>query len=864
MPKTTKITQRKWIKGVVAASTDFAQPQGSFPRGSNIVYTRRGGLKTCDGSAIISAYNGSVQPPSADFGLFTDIFLYQPIGADNQYFGLLKDFQTHIGPPTAVTAADGGAGNLPASSFFIWVVTAVDGAGGETIASTGSNAGVPLVLAANHQADLSWTAPVVSLGIANLPVGYNVYRSSTFVTAFKLVNPTPISGLSYTDNVADADLIDQQPPGADSTQVTRFLALPGGSYDYTDTVKIFPADPPANIDGTAGGGGGGAGGGHSSNKSPTPAGGTAGGLSPLPLIVQFNNLMVLLLGNGITPYVSDGTTAGTTAITNSFVATYPARQNSTAYGAGDMITVTVGSAQLFKAIQGGTSASSAPTFTSVLNKTVADGSVIWQNIGPVQGSNAPPGAAHGIVYAGSLWIGNTSPTQTSDNQDGPSALKMSDLNNPNSWNPLNLAFLDRDDGTQITGMATFTIAESGIPPTGSLVVFKDRSTFQINGVFGASNFSIQRAQTDLGCMAPRSIQFVPGFGIVRYTHLGFAVFDGTRDRLLSEEIRPYLFGGQSDIAQVDQNYLWFSKAAQVADPPMYVCAMPTTQQSFLPFTGVTVASGAVASCTIPPGSYYCKVAKTRSDGSVFLSQEFGPIVIDSTHGFLVTTPVPSGGDTGLTIYYGLTPGGEDTFVNFPVSPTTHFITTPGLAGTPTSGGGQLTRLFCYDLVLKAWTIIDLPFPISVLRQFKIIGSIPITVMAGFADGATRRWQMGDANWDAGATNNGAPDLLVRAFVRTPEVFGKAASDRVYFSKLAIRGVGDPASLLLQAVISGVAGGMLRPRNVGFGSDEFVSYFQIDATGMDAYSELDWTGPLEIDSVDWLAIAKAIKGEEAFV
>jgi hypothetical protein len=561
---------------------------------------------------------------------------------------------------------------------------------------------------------------------------------------------------------------------------------------------------------------------------------------------------------------------------NTFQASYGARTASTAQNVGDQISVTISAVNyIFTVTQAGvTSSGGAPAFSAAANSIVVDGTVYWQNTAKIAAVTPPRGAAHGIIYAGSLWVGNTSPTTTSDNFDGPSCLKMSDLNNPNSWNPLNVAFLDRDDGTQITGLATFTIAESGIPPVGSLVAFKDFSTFQINGVFGASNFSIARAQTDMGCSASRTIQFVPGFGIVRLTHLGFAMFDGVRDRLLSEEIRPYLFGGQPDILPLDWNYAYFSKAAQTASPPMYVCACPLRASSNLGNLTFSVRPTR-NNPSLPNGTYYIKVVGVTSGGlRVLFPNEAGPFIVDGIGVRQIVVDLPANTRfASWYVYTGSTSNGENQYWVFNGSLTTVYLGT-GSAGTgsPTAGSpmfspvGSLTRMFCYDLVLKAWAIIDLPFPISVLKQFRVQGSIPITTMGGYSDGAIRRWLGGagfDVRWDAGATNAGAPDLDVDWSVRTPEVFGKEASDRTYFRQLAIRGVGTPMEVAAQVTTSGKGGVTLPTRNATaapMGGGEFVAYVDIGVTGVDAYATLSGSGPIEIQSVDWLAVAKALRGK----
>src|SRR5882762_3804501 len=122
MPKTSKVSQKKWIKGVNAAAMPFAQPPGSFPRDSNLIYIRRGSLYTCDGSLILSAFNGSVQPISANFGPITELVLYEPIGLDNAYYALIKDYNTHLATPTGLVAVDGGAGGTLSAGTYHWQV----------------------------------------------------------------------------------------------------------------------------------------------------------------------------------------------------------------------------------------------------------------------------------------------------------------------------------------------------------------------------------------------------------------------------------------------------------------------------------------------------------------------------------------------------------------------------------------------------------------------------------------------------------------------------------------------------------------------------------------------------------------------
>lgn len=851
------ISQKRWLRGLIASFGSLTQPPGSLTRLSNLLLTQRGTLITCDGSKLISSMAGSPQYPTSNFGPIIDFFLYQPIGSPSSYYLLLKDYNLHINPPTAFAAADGGAaGNLSAGTYN-WILTALDGAGGETTASNVAS----VALAASHKADLTWTLPVPSTGTGVSPIatGFNLYRTKAGGVIYYLhpASPlTPGSLAAYTDNTADADLVTiQGTPAANTTQTVPLFKVPANSYGNGNIVKVFPADLlPVKGDVPGGYGGGQNIGGTTGNEPPTPAGGITNNVSPIPLIIQFANKMFLALGNGLTPYVSDGTTGGTTAITNTFTAKYPAWAASTGYLTGDQITATVGGVDyIFQCVQSGTSGTPGPpVWVATLNATVLDiapSKIIWKNVGQVTTSPAPRGAAHAEYYAGSIWVANTAPDITSDQLDGPSALRMSDANNPNSWNPLNAAQISKDDGQQITGVKAFSVTGAGIAPTAFLTVFKDFSTYQIQGVFGASDFAIVQAQTDMGCIASRSIQFIPGYGLFRLTHLGIANFDGLSDRLISEEIRPYLFGGQDDISPLDWNYAWFAKGAQVAIPPMYCLAIPTTDQFFFPLAGVTVVQSGATVCTIPPGSYYCVVVKYKANGTAFESQEFGPITIDATHGFTLTLPTLGGGDLGYSFYYGTSSGQENMVINLATGGTTT-LNTPGVSGAPASGGGILKRILCYDLVLKAWTIIDLPFPISVLRQIRATGTIPITIAGGFSDTALRRLQAGDPTWDSGATVAGAATTDVMWSLQSSNVYGEGGSQRVYYRRLVLRGSGSTSQLYLTPTYDGVDDTPILMAVQQFvGGTQFDARADILRTVEDFYATVQGTGVVELNALD---------------
>jgi len=60
--------------GLYASANLFDQPQGTLPRISNLVYTRRGGLQTVDGSRVIVKPNRDTNPGP-----------YDPIASLQQY-----------------------------------------------------------------------------------------------------------------------------------------------------------------------------------------------------------------------------------------------------------------------------------------------------------------------------------------------------------------------------------------------------------------------------------------------------------------------------------------------------------------------------------------------------------------------------------------------------------------------------------------------------------------------------------------------------------------------------------------------------------------------------------------------------------
>lgn len=863
------ISQKRFIKGLVVTTGEQAQPQGSLARISNLVYTKRGSLVPCDGSLFISRFNGALQTTE---GPWTEINLFQPANQNRYYLGIKKAFNIQLAAPTGVAAVDNGAGGTLPNQILRYMVSAIDGAGGISTPS----AEVSITPPANHVVKVTWNQ------VTNA-VGYIIWRTVPLAAPGTEKFLFQVSGgatLQFLDDNSNALDLNRGVVTINTTQTCVLYVIPANSFGAANQVAVLPADAIVAIDGTPGGeggGGGGGGGGASSGAPPNPAGGIQGNLSPLPQMVQFANKMILALGNAFPPQAVTDVPGGTptmAALTNTFTTAYPNWIAAALHAAGDVILPTAGNAGnfVFKAIQGGTSAGGAPVWPQTVNQIVADNGIIWQNTGVTNANVNPRGAAHVAVYAGSLWILNTQPTTTADNLDGPSCLAMSDTNNPNSWNPLNRAFLDRDDGDYGTGLQAFTLAESGIPPTGSLVAFKNFSTFQINGVFGSSQFSIQRAQTDMGCIACRTIQYLPGFGIGRLAHLGIAIFDGTRDKLISEDIRPLIFHDPSitDILPMDWNYAYFAKGAQCANPPMYMVAIPLALEALTRSQGAhppsvplgsvdwQQSSGGTLSTTDKSFFRVTKFVNNAPLGTINGELAISPeAVFDPAFGgnainfFLPDAPDPT--LVKYRIYYGAASGIYTNYLEVAapvpvggeviINNVAQFVNTGGIA----NGLGGLTRVLCYDLVLKNWTVIDLPFSISVLKQVRAPGSQPITLTGGFIDASVRRLQSGDATWD------GVP---VQWDMRVPTTYGDGATERIFYRRVILTGsmdTTDQAALQFNVILDGTEQGDTPPQITPLGQNKIYASLDIMLNALSAFAEIsgsDSDGETVIDAYDW--------------
>lgn len=741
------------------------------------------------------------------------------------------------GPTSGGTVA--AVNPLPVGTY-VFDVTAVLPLG-ET---PGSSAPVTIVLTAVCRSIFLYWVPVAEA------IGYCVYlRSGPTGTTVGRLNPSPAvpvpaaqtwyAFLNLTNTPAAV------PPTGAGT-ITLLTAL--WRFDvpsYTVQLAALPAAPIIAVLPPPGGGVGSGSIPSGQNPNATPQGGVVGGLSPTPQLVPFSGSMMIACGNGYPPqYYTDG--ASMIVIPNTFTAEYPDWEPSVAWNTGDNIVDSV-SGGVFTCTQSGVSGATRPTFNNTLNAGTADNTVVWQCIATTSTGQPLRGAAHAIVYGNSLWLANTYPTTTDDNQDGPSCIKSSDVGNFKSWNPINVAMVSLDDGDEITGLASFTVAEIGIEPIGNLIVFKKFATYQITGVFGASDFSIEAAQTDMGCIVSRSIQFLSGFGAVaRLTHLGFAMFDGVGDKLFSEEIRPYIFGDQNqpDIIACDWSYIYFSKAAQSTNPPMYLCACPILAAVL---SGITVQGGTEGTTF----TIFVKVTKLvlLSSGEyeeTAITNEFQ--VQSGDLSIAVQTPVTQAG-IQYRVYAGTSSGEEvvydqaDSFVlstNLPLADMT--------AGPPSLGAGALTRIFAYDLVQKCWAVVDLPFPISALKQIRTGGIQPLTITGAWSDSAIRRMFAGDTTWDG---------ALIEWSFTPAEIFQQGGSGKVFYRKVVIRGQANQSlDINVSINIQGRTGAVITSQQSQLGPLQWDARVDIIKEGENANVTVSGTGQTTIESIDWYVVPKS--------
>ena len=200
------------------------------------------------------------------------------------------------------------------------------------------------------------------------------------------------------------------------------------------------------------------------------------------------------------------------------------------------------------------------------------GTEVWLNIG--QAALAPPGAAFVFQHLNYLFLWGVGDTYGPDGITGPDALWQSDFGQPMVFNAANTTFAGKGDGASAQGGAVYSLSEAGIAATPQLVLFKDAATYSFLNEF--PNASLVEVSGGLGCIAPATIQFIGGYGVMRLSYAGVALFDGQLEHVTeyTDAIRGYLFGGLPDVIPVDFNFIQNCVSTQSVNPPMYIFFAP--------------------------------------------------------------------------------------------------------------------------------------------------------------------------------------------------------------------------------------------------------------------------------------------------
>lgn len=337
-----------------------------------------------------------------------------------------------------------------------------------------------------------------------------------------------------------------------------------------------------------------------------------------------------------------------------------------------------------------------------------------------------PNGAHIAVHLNYLWAWNTAAATGATS--GPSSLQSSDLNNPNSWAVGSQTFISKDDGQTGQGLALFTIAESGISPTATMIAWKDFSGYEVSGVFGSTSFTVQKIKSDMGNVAPRTSQFVSGFGLIRLSHRGFALYDGVSDTLISEEVRPRIFG-RDIYTGVDWTNVNLSYATQVANPPLYICACPLTG-------GGGALSRVFVYDLVRRAWTICTLARSVATLELILNANVLPVVMggDYSGGYVRRYFAGDTDDDGTAIAWSV-------------------------ATRPVTVGSQLNRLYIRRLLMSLYgmtvgnTITSTFYwGSNIYSQSKDIPSVAATVVqAGYGQGGYGTSPYGDPTAAAGNT-----------------------------------------------------------------------------------------------------------------
>jgi hypothetical protein len=174
--------------------------------------------------------------------------------------------------------------------------------------------------------------------------------------------------------------------------------------------------------------------------------------------------------------------------------------------------------------------------------------------------------------------------------------------------------------------------------------------------------------------------------------------------------------------------------------------------------------------------------------------------------------------------------------------------------------------------MKAWTIIDLPWPIGVLRQIRVGDQKPLLLAArSDATGLIERIQAGDLEWDSPVIPPVTPAPTASPIAwnfQTPDVFGEGSSARVFYRRVTIRGYAISTPQTAQAGVTSAVQITVTASLDGIPSTVYEGYvqpqpassqFQLDIdimrTAQIVHLNVSGTGRCVIDSLDWKIVER---------
>ena len=173
--------------------------------------------------------------------------------------------------------------------------------------------------------------------------------------------------------------------------------------------------------------------------------------------------------------------------------------------------------------------------------------------------------------------------------------------------------------------------------------------------------------------------------------------------------------------------------------------------------------------------------------------------------------------------------------------------------------GALTRLFCYDLVMKSWAVLDLPWAISAMATVSAGEGYPLVLACKSADGTVQRMQQGDLQWDAGATDQST----VQWSLRTPDVYGEGGTQRIFYEEVFCKGYGNAAMVASIVANLWLDGAKLGPCAVDIvpqgGSNLFEIRFNIFRSGYRCHLDISGNNGGAsgvINCFDWAVVPKS--------